>query len=97
MSDQVETQKTYKLKKPFKVGDKVVEQVVLTEPPASKLRGIKIVLPAKKDIETIELDIDTALNIVEVCCAELSPPEITKMSVVDVNSIYWECISLFFG
>lgn len=87
----------YKLKKPFKMGDTNITEVVLSEPPASKLRGVKLILPADKNVKTIELDVDTALTVMEVCCENLHPPEMSNISIRDLNDIYWKCIELFFG
>lgn len=95
MSDQVK-EVVHVLKKPYKAGDKSIEKITLSEPPASKLRGVKLNLPSSKNVKSVEFDIDTALTVVEAC-ADITPPEVGLMSMGDLNAVYWKCIELFFG
>lgn len=87
----------YILKKPITLGDRTIEKVTIEEPAASSLAGVKMSLPASKDIKTLDIDVDTALAVVSVCCTSLTPPEVGKMKLVDITGIYWKCIDLFFN
>ena len=86
----------YTLRKPVQIGDRFIERVTVVEPPASKLSGVTLNLPASKTITQIEFNVDTAFDVVAACVQELNPVEVRMLKVGDLNALYFKCIELFF-